>query len=249
MHVPEPKPSPKEKFLFIADDFGLDADTNRAILHSHFKGALHGTALMMGQPGTEEAVAMARDHPSLRIGLHWHFNDSRPLTQPAWPWGNSTTAAGWAIGLWRPNRDLVLREAEAQMGAFLATGLPASFLNSHHHLQIHPMLWRPLWRLAERLPGAWLRLGWPYFFDRSLNASITTAGAWLLGTRPRHEWHGVASAGLWGLDRTFAMRPDEVRRAVALNIPDCQEFIFHPRRCDDQDTRCLIELRQSPLSS
>jgi hypothetical protein len=249
MHVPEPKPSPKERFLFIADDFGLDAATNRAILHAHLEGALHGAALMMGQPGTAEAVAMARDHPTLRIGLHWHFNDSRPLTQTAWPWGNSPAAAGWAIGLWRANRTLALREAQAQLAAFLATGLPASFLNSHHHLQIHPRLWRPLWRLAERLPGAWLRLGWPYFFDRSPNAAITTAGAWLLGTRSRHEWHGAASAGLWGLDRNFSMRPDEVRRAVALNVPDCQEFIFHPRTRDDQDTRCLIELGRTPVNS
>jgi hypothetical protein len=249
MHVPEPKPSPKERFLFIADDFGLDAATNRAILHAHLKGALHGTALMMGQAGTAEAVAMARDHPTLRIGLHWHFNDSRPLTRPAWPWGNSPAAAGWAIGLHRPHRALALAEAEAQLDAFLATGLPASFLNSHHHLQIHPRLWRPLWKLGERLPGAWLRLGWPYFFDRGPYTAITAAGAWLLGTRPRHEWRGLASAGLWGLDRNFAMQPDEVRRAIALNIPDCQEFIFHPRTGDDQDTRCLIELGRTPLNS
>ena len=88
MHVPETKPSPKERFLFIADDFGLDETTNRAILHAHLKGALHGAALMMGQPGTADAVVMARDHPTLRIGLHWHFNDSRPLLRTTWPWRN-----------------------------------------------------------------------------------------------------------------------------------------------------------------
>jgi len=249
MHLPEPKPSPKERFLFIADDFGRDAETNRAMLHAHLKGALHGAALMMGQPGTAEAVAMARDHPTLRVGLHWHFNDSQPLTRAVWPWGNSAAAAGWAIGLQPKHRALALQEAQVQLEAFLATGLPASFINSHHHLQIHPRLWRPLWRLAERLPEAWLRLGWPYFFDRSPYSAINAVGAWLLGTRPRHEWRGAASAGLWGLDRNFTMQPDEVRRAVALNLPDCQEFIFHPRTCDDQDTRCLIELGRIPLTA
>ena len=249
MHLPETKPSPKERFIFIADDFGRDKETNRAMLHAHRQGALHGAALMMGQPGTAEAVAMARDHPTLRVGLHWHFNDSLPMTRAAWPWGNSPAAAGWAIGLQQKHRALALDEARVQLEAFLATGLAASFVNSHHHLQIHPRLWRPLWRQAERLQGAWLRLGWPYFFDRSPLATITAAGAWLLGARPRHEWTGLASAGLWGLDRNFAMQPGEVRRAVALNLPGCQEFIFHPRQCDDQDTRCLLELRRAPLIS
>jgi hypothetical protein len=249
MHVPETKPSPKERFLFIADDFGRDEATNRAMLHAHLNGALHGAALMMGQPGTADAVAIARDHPTLRVGLHWHFNDSHPLTRPAWPWGNSPAAAGWAIGLRRAHRDLALAEAKAQLEAFLAAGLTASFFNSHHHLQIHPRLWRPLWKLAERLPGAWARLGWPYFFDRGPHTAVAAAGAWVLGVRPRHEWGGLATAGLWGLDRNFAMRPDEVRRAVALALPDCQEFLFHPRTCDDQDTRCLIELGRTPLIS
>jgi hypothetical protein len=194
-------------------------------------------------------VAIARDHPTLRVGLHWHFNDSHPLTRPAWPWGNSPAAAGWAIGLRRAHRDLALAEAKAQLEAFLAAGLTASFFNSHHHLQIHPRLWRPLWKLAERLPGAWARLGWPYFFDRGPHTAVAAAGAWVLGVRPRHEWGGLATAGLWGLDRNFAMRPDEVRRAVALALPDCQEFLFHPRTCDDQDTRCLIELGRTPLIS
>jgi hypothetical protein len=54
---------------------------------------------------------------------------------------------------------------------------------------------------------------------------------------------------LWGLDRPFAMRPEEVRRALALDLPNGQEFLFHPRTIDDQDTRCLIELGRAPLNS
>jgi hypothetical protein len=249
MFTPEPKPSPKERFLFIADDFGLNAATNRAILHAHRHGALHGASLMMGQAGTAEAVAMARDNPSLKVGLHWHFNDSQPLTCAHWPWGTSPTAAGWAIGWHAKHRALALREAEAQLEAFLTTGLAAVFLNSHHHLQIHPRLWRTLWRLAERLPEAWLRLGWPHLFDQGAAAAFTFCGARLLGTRPRHAWKGTCTAGLWGLDRPFAMRPEEVRRALALDLPNGQEFLFHPRTIDDQDTRCLIELGRAPLNS
>ena len=224
--------------------------TNRAMLHAHLKGALHGAALMMGQPGTAEAVAMARDHPTLRVGLHWHFNDSQPLTRPAWPWGNSPAAAGWAIGLRRAHRDLALAEAKAQLEAFLAAGLTASFFNSHHHLQIHPRLWRPLWKLAERLPGAWLRLGWPYFFDRGPHTAVAAAGAWVLGVRPRHEWARPGHRRVVGPGPKFrhaARTKCGARWHWRAGLPGVSSFI--PRTCDDQDTRCLIELGRTPLTS
>ena len=82
--------------VFIADDFGLDEATNLAILRAHCAGALHGASLMLGQPGTDHAVALAREHPTLLIGWHLHLCDSRPATRSAWPWGASPGRAGLA---------------------------------------------------------------------------------------------------------------------------------------------------------
>jgi len=76
----------KKQIVLVADDFGMDAKINEAILHAHVAGGLHAAALMMAQPGTEEAVAMARAHPRLQIGWHLHLNDSCPATMARWPW-------------------------------------------------------------------------------------------------------------------------------------------------------------------
>lgn len=235
---------PMKGFFFTADDFGRDPATNRAILRAYEHGALHGASLMMGQAGTAEAVAMARDHPALQVGLHWHFCDSTPLTCHAWPWGASPAAAGWAIGLHRRHRELAWAEARAQIAAFEDTGLPRTFVNSHHHLHIHPRLGPGLWPLVGRWPEAWLRLGWVRWFGKRPDHLGAGVGARLLVAWARRNWTGLTSGGLWGLDRPFAMQPDEVLRATALDLPGRQEFLFHPRSDDDQDARCLRELRQ-----
>ena len=243
MPVIEPKPSQTEGYFFTADDFGRDSATNCAILHAYRQGALHGASLMMGQAGTNEAVAMARDNPGLLVGLHWHFNDSDPLTVEEWPWGATPLAAGWAIGLQKRARDLAANEARAQCEGFAATGLKAAFVNSHHHMQIHPCMWPRLWPLAAEMSGSWLRLGRPHFFKKTAQWMMVDAAARCLGSRARKAWAGPKSDGLWGLDRSFKMQPEEVRRAVARGLAGRQEFLFHPRDVEDQDTRCLVALR------
>ena len=75
--------------FFIADDFGMSLEVNRAILHAHQHGVLQGASLMMGQAATEDAVRMARDNPGLQVGWHLHLCDSQPITRKAWSWGNS----------------------------------------------------------------------------------------------------------------------------------------------------------------
>ena len=62
--------------VFIADDFGLSEEINRAVIHAHRSGALGGACLMMGQPATQAAVALAREHPNLQLGLHKKDHDS-----------------------------------------------------------------------------------------------------------------------------------------------------------------------------
>ena len=76
-----------KELIFIADDFGMNREINDAILHAHLSGHLTGAALMMAQPATDDAVALARAHPTLQIGWHLHLNDSVPATTDRWPWG------------------------------------------------------------------------------------------------------------------------------------------------------------------
>jgi predicted glycoside hydrolase/deacetylase ChbG (UPF0249 family) len=230
------------EILFTADDLGLDEATNLAIEDAHRRGVLNSASLMLGQPGTGHAVGMARRNPSLQVGFHFHACDSRPVTRSQWPWGRSATRAGIFLAVSPGARQLLHQELVAQWQAFLDTGLTCAFLNGHHHLHVHPFIARELHRQTTASFRGWVRGFEARFFDGRGS--------------PWHHWLGRRAArwlgswpserrtdSLWGLDRTFCMKADEIARVIR-TLPDGRhEFMFHPRRIGDADHRALLELK------
>jgi hypothetical protein len=199
----------------------------------------------MGQPGTDEAVALARRHPRLEVGWHLHLTDSVPTTADRWPWGASPARAGWAIGLFPSARRLMEQEVARQWELFQATGLDCRFINSHHHLHVHQFVARAVRKVVgDRFPG-WIRLGQPRRFCRGTPGAMAGLFDALLLVRRRRLSPWRATDTLWGLDRLFRMSADEIRPILA-TIPDgFHEFMFHPRTRTCPDTLCLIELKIS----
>lgn len=236
-----------KRVMFIADDFGQNRRVNAAILRAHCDGALQGASLMPGQPGTDEAVDMALDTPSLRVGWHLHLCDSIPLTATSWPWGESPAWAGWRIAISRRDRQLIRREIRAQWEAFTATGLECAFVNTHHHLHVHPFVRGELARVLPPDFAGWRRSGRVCFFGGS--PRLEHLALWLAGAFTHVRLAGGAAADtLWGVDRLFAMRAEEVRRTAAA-LPDGRhEFIFHPRGTQgDADFEALLHLRHAEV--
>lgn len=237
------------RIRFIADDLGLDEETNAAILHCHREGALHGASLMLGQPGAPDAVRVARDVPTLLVGWHAHLCDSRPITARRWPWGSGPAAAGIALGLSAANLRFAREELRAQWEAYRATELPCAFVNMHHHLQMHPRV-RPL--LTEILGpefAGWMRWGRIRCFRPSLGAWAYRGLDRLLHAPHRTSLPWEPTTSVWGLDRTFAMDAREVAEVVPGLGPGLHEFVFHPRKLEgDRDTRCLLELGREAVA-
>jgi predicted glycoside hydrolase/deacetylase ChbG (UPF0249 family) len=237
-----------KEVIFVADDFGLSNEINGAILHAHVSGHLTGAALMMAQPGTEEATDLARAHPSLQIGWHLHLNDSVPATIDRWPWGNSPAQAGIRIGLSQRARKLMRNEVARQWELFQATGLECRFINSHHHLHAHPFVYRALLEVVGPRFAGWIRLGKPHPFHITPLTILWSllSQTYLERRRRLSAWRSTDT--LWGLDRVFQMNAGEIRAALA-TLPDgFHEFLFHPRTLTCPDTLCLVELH-SQLSS
>jgi len=61
--------------IFNADDFGYGRGINRGIIDAHQRGVVTSATLMVNAPFTAEAVALAREHPRLAVGLHINFTD------------------------------------------------------------------------------------------------------------------------------------------------------------------------------
>ncbi|MEM7584399.1 MAG: ChbG/HpnK family deacetylase [Acidobacteriota bacterium] len=253
-HVEQPA---KRRIVCIADDLGMSERINQAILHAHRHGVLLGAGLMMGQAGTEGAVELARQNPSLQVGWHLHLSNSRPCTLPAWPWGDSLARAGFTIGLTRRGRRLARREIEQQWQAFQATGLKCRFINAHHHLHVHPFVRRTLLatlqasrraNLRDTLPPGfegWIRWGRPRFFERGVHERLFSLLDFFIQARHRGRLGYEESATLWGIDRTFAMQANEVVDILPTLGDGLHELMFHPRRLqDDPDTQCLLDLAE-----
>jgi hypothetical protein len=236
-----------KEVVFIADDFGMTPEINQAIAHTHTSGNLTGAALMMAQPATDDAVARARMQPGLQIGWHLHLTDSVPATVPRWPWGASPARAGWAIGLFPSARALMRGEIARQWELFQATGLDCRFINSHHHLHMHPMIYRAMLDVVGPRFAGWIRLGVPRGFQPT--PAFRIAAAFDIQKRRRRLSPWRPSDTLWGLDRLFDMRAGEIRTAIA-TLPDgLHEFLFHPRTLSCPDTQCLLDLKKSSSAS
>ena len=70
-----------KRLIVNADDFGLTNGVNRAIIEGHTRGAVTSATLMANMPAFDAAVGLAKDHPSLGVGLHFNIVTGQPLSE------------------------------------------------------------------------------------------------------------------------------------------------------------------------
>ncbi|MCY7274968.1 MAG: ChbG/HpnK family deacetylase, partial [Phormidesmis sp. CAN_BIN44] len=58
------------RLIINGDDFGFSSGVNQAIIEAHEQGVLTSTSLMVTGDAFEEAVTLAKAHPTLAVGLH-----------------------------------------------------------------------------------------------------------------------------------------------------------------------------------
>jgi hopanoid biosynthesis associated protein HpnK len=133
--------------IITADDFGLHASVNRAVERAYRDGVLSAASLMVAAPAAADAVARARDSPSLAVGLHLVLADGPSVLPPrlipdlvdaSGRFGARMVRDGFRFFcLPRVRRQLAL-EIRAQFEAFAATGLALDHVNAHKHFHLHP---------------------------------------------------------------------------------------------------------------
>jgi chitin disaccharide deacetylase len=145
--------STTSRLIVNADDFGRSSAANQAILRAHREGILTTASLMVNEPGAAEAVAMARDNPSLGVGLHLTLLCGRAALPPdkipglvsrTGEFTSNPAGAGFRYFFHRNLREQLRDEIHAQFQKFHETGLPLDHVNGHLHLHLHPVIFRIL---------------------------------------------------------------------------------------------------------
>lgn len=235
------------RLIVNADDFGRSPEINAAVLRAHRDGILTSASLMVNETAAAEAVALARQHPTLGVGLHLVLASGRTalshreipgLADPHDQFAANAVRAGVRF-FFRPSlRDELAREIAAQFRSFAETGLPLDHVNGHLNLHLHPTILPLALDQATRHPRAGFRLTRdPLRLDLELNR-----GAWLYrlshgvifallsaSARPR-----LKSAGIRHTDRVFGLlRNARVDEAYVLALlrrlpPGDSELYAHP---------------------
>lgn len=126
------------KIVINADDFGLSRAVNYGILDSHTKGIVTSTTMMMNASATNHAIRLAKDTPSLEVGVHLVLTYGKPLLPdvPSLTDDNGLFQRQANVYLNPHSINLMELEREwcAQIEAFLDADLTLSHIDSHHHV-------------------------------------------------------------------------------------------------------------------
>src|SRR5204862_5129423 len=137
-------------------------------------------------------------------------------------------------------------EVAAKWILFSETGLPCAFVNVHHHLHAHPAVYTALLEVLPRDFSGWLRLGTPRYCAGARFGLGAHRIALFFNESRRRRCPYRTSQTLWGVDRLFQMRADEVRGVIGGLPPGLHEFVFHPRDAGgDADLSSLVALRSA----
>jgi chitin disaccharide deacetylase len=147
------------KLIVNADDFGASSAINRAVIRAHREGVLTSCSIMTGGDAFDEAVALARAHPSLAVGLHLTLVCGRASAPPSRVesiadaeglFSNNPFLAGVKYFLLPKAKRELRGEIYAQFERFAATGLSFSHVDGHLHFHLHPTAFDILIEAAEK---------------------------------------------------------------------------------------------------
>ena len=228
------------RVIVTADDFGRSPEINQAIIEAHQKGILTCASLMVSEAAADEAVALAKANPTLKVGLHLVLVDGfAVLDRDAIPdlvdsnrrFAVSPASVGARIFFSRSTAQQAANECEAQVKKFLSTGLPMDHLNSHHHFHIHPTVSKIVVALAKNhdIPAVRLPLQGLRTVTGKTAAMAAIMFPWVFTLKLRLQKAGIAhNREILGLYETGAMTKENWLRLIPALKPGVTEIFCHP---------------------
>ncbi len=258
-----------KRFAIInGDDFGFSPGVNQAILKAHTHGVLTSTSLMVTGKAFEEAVALAKAHPTLGVGLHLVLVCGRgALPKEAIPhlvdsrgnFPNDPAKAGLKYQFSPAARQELRLEIRAQLEKFRQTGLSLSHVDGHLHLHAHPVVIGILLQLAPEFDIRVIRLPFEELnFTLNLDRSrwlAKASGWWIFSQLRQSAQNRLNKAGIgyaervYGLLKSGEMTTDYLAGLIPQIQANCVEIYAHPAIAPHQESARPGEPCNGPLGS
>lgn len=256
------------RLIINADDFGLTAGVNRAIIEAHQRGVVTSTTMMANAGAVEDAVARART-VRLSVGCHAVLIDGAPLLPPQ---SVSTLVAdgrgahfhdGWLGFASRALRrrfdpDQLAAEVEAQIRRIQQTGLTVTHVDSHKHVHLLPAVLAPMLRAAKACGVRAVRNPFAPLKPLALAHLVRRPRLWSRYTEVKLLRHfssefrqAVADTGMLTTDGTFGIvatgaLDEQLFAAIVGSLPEgTWELVCHPGYCDQDLRQVKTRLRES----
>jgi predicted glycoside hydrolase/deacetylase ChbG (UPF0249 family) len=130
-----------------ADDFGFTRDVNQGIIQAHREGILTAATIMSNGAAFDDAVRLARENPTLDIGVHLVL-----VGQPPFPMSVAALTTAVMLG-----RIRIYDELSVQVRKVLDAGLKPSHLDTHKHTHLLPPVLDAVARISEEFKIPWVR--------------------------------------------------------------------------------------------
>lgn len=229
-----------KRVIITADDFGQSPEVNAAVIKAHQEGILTCASLMVTGAAAGQAIRLAKANPTLKVGLHLVLVDGAAvlsgrdipdLVDAKQRFARQPSVAGVRYFFSNRLKQQLVKECEAQIATFRASGLVMDHLNSHHHLHVHPTLAKIITDLARRHAIPAVRL--PYQGLRTLTKKAAIMAAvmfpWVVHLKWCLQKAGIAhNREIFGLYETGAMSEVTWLRLIPKLKPGTTEIFCHP---------------------
>jgi hopanoid biosynthesis associated protein HpnK len=156
-----------KRLIVNGDDFGFSPEVNAGILRAHRDGILRSASLMVAEPGAPAAADLARDNPSLDVGLHAVVCRGRSLldasrlgaaVNASGEFLDNPVNAGMRYFFDRSLRAAMTDELRAQVERHLGLVGYLNHIDGHLNFHVHPLFTDILVDLAVEYKVPCIRL-------------------------------------------------------------------------------------------
>jgi predicted glycoside hydrolase/deacetylase ChbG (UPF0249 family) len=230
-----------KRLIVNADDFGFTRDVNAGIVKAHTNGILTATTLMATGTAFDDAVRLARENPTLDIGVHLVLVGS-----PGFP--ATVAQLIQAVAL---RRIPIYAELVQQVNRILAAGIQPSHLDAHKHTHLLPPVLDAAARISEEYRIPWVRR--PFDFPVQADGvgpakRMISKGFGMMRSRFHRvlsQHHCKMTDHFAGFQITGNYDSEELVRLIRQLPEGLTEFMCHPGFCTEELRSTQTRLKDS----